>query len=172
GRVVKRPHFHAEQVEHHRQRVGGVAVVVQHQRAGRLGVPGRAGRDGSAAGVRGRGGIVVGGPRLRRGHAAGRQPYAELGALAGAFAVHLYDAAVHFHQLPYQGQADAQPAARALERAVGLHEQLEDLARLRLVEADAAVADTDVDLVADAGLEHDPAAWVRVLRGVVQQVGE
>src|SRR5690606_18167587 len=88
------------------------------------------------------------------------------------FAVHLYDAAVHFHQLPYQGQADAQPAARALERAVGLHEQLEDLARLRLVEADAAVADTDVDLVADAGLEHDPAARVRVLRGVVQQVGE
>ena len=82
-------------------------------------------------------------------------------------------AAVHLDQAADQGQADAEPPLGAVERAVGLGEQVEDAREQLRGDPDAGVADPDDRLVAlSAGLQRDPAPRLGVLGGVVQQVGE
>ena len=81
--------------------------------------------------------------------------------------------AVQLDQAPDQGQADPQPPLAAVERAVGLGEQVEDAREQLRGDPDAGVADPDERLVPLApGLERDPAPRLGVLGGVVQQVGE
>ena len=120
-RIVQRAHFVAEQLEHHRQRVGGIAVVVDHQHA----------RGARRAACAARRCARIGCHAARRPRrVAQRQVHAELAALAEARRCARDRAAVHLHQLPHQRQADAEAAARALDRGVDLREQLEDLVDL------------------------------------------
>ncbi len=82
-------------------------------------------------------------------------------------------AAVQLHQLPHQREADAEPALRALERSIGLHEHVED-ARQQVGEMPMPRSRTRHDRRrrSRAGDDRDRAARLGVLRGVVQQVGE
>jgi hypothetical protein len=153
-------------VEHaqcQRQRVRGVAVVVDHENAAHLfrvrchqrRRGGRRGGDG------------------KRCRARQRQIHDERTAFAGAVALRADLAAVHFHQLPHQRQADTQAAARALERSVGLHEEFEDLVEQMRRNADALVADAHANDVAfHRCLEPDAAIELAVLAGVVEKIGE
>ena len=80
---------------------------------------------------------------------------------------------MHLDELLDHGQADAQPALGAGQRAVALGEQVEDAREQIGPDADAGVADADhgVALV-EAGVKLDPAAGLGVLGRVVQQVDD
>ena len=69
---------------------------------------------------------------------------------------------VHLDEGADQGQAEAEPSLRAVERAVGLGEQLEDAGEHRGVDPDAVVADAEDDLVSlDLGREPNTAPVLR-----------
>ena len=162
-RVVQPPRLVAQQIEHHRQGVGRVAVVVDHQRAARRRVRSRDGRRRQFR-------IAIVGDHA--GHAAGKG-HPELRALSQARTAHADPPAVHLHELLHQGQADAQASTRAFDRGVHLRPEVEDAVHLFRGEADAAVAHADVDVVAFHRGDHvDPSARIRILRRVVEQVGE
>ena len=80
---------------------------------------------------------------------------------------------MHLDELLDHGQADAQPALGAGQRAVALGEQVEDAREQIGRDADAGVADADdgVALV-EAGVQLDPAARLGVLGRVVEQVDD
>ena len=103
----------------------------------------------------------------------GGQADDELAALVGAVAVRLDAAAVHLDQPAHQRQADAQPALRAVERAVDLGEQVED-ARQHLGGMPMPVSRTRMTASSSSALhrEGDRAAFLGVLGGVVEQVAE
>ena len=115
------------------------------------------------------------GPVGRRldGRDRGRQAEDELAAAARAVAPGLDAPAVHLHQAADEGQADPQPPLGAVERAVDLGEQVEDLREHLGGDADAGVADAEDGVLAlAADGQVDPAAVAGVLRGVVQDVGQ
>ena len=107
------------------------------------------------------------------GEEEGGQSDDELAPAVGPLAVGLDAPAVHLHELADQGQADAQPPLRSVERAIDLDEQVEDAGDHLGADADPVVADAEDDLVGLAcHLQADAAAFLGVLRGVVEQVGE
>ena len=96
-----------------------------------------------------------------------------LRAASRALARHADRAAVQLDQAARERQAHAQAHGRALQRAVGLGEHLEDLLAQLGRDAHAAVAHPGEQLAAgDADLEVDPAAGIGELDGVVEQVEE
>ena len=102
-----------EHLQHHRQRVGRVRVVVY---------------DEDAARARPRAAVAAGAGGDRDAAGSGRrQPDDELAPPAGAVAAGLDGAAVHLDQPLDQRQADAQPALRPLQRRRHLREHLEQL---------------------------------------------
>ena len=118
-----------------------------------------------------------GGGRRRRRLAEDRQADDELAAVAEALAVRLDAAAVQLHQPVDEGEADAEPAVRAIQRAGGLHEKIEDARQQFRVDAHAVVAHADDDLGrlgADGtlGAERDVAAVAAVFAGVAEEVAK
>ena len=96
-------------------------------------------RSGCGATTSGRWLVLFGGSlRLGCPH-DDRQAHDELGPLAQPLAAGLDPAAVHLDQSLHQGQADAQPALRPLQRVVHLREHLEDAGQLVGGDADAGV---------------------------------
>ena len=80
---------------------------------------------------------------------------------------------MHLDQLLHQRQADAEAALRALEAAVDLGEHVEHPRQHGRRNAEARVLHRHHRLAGLApGAEDDPAALGRVLRGVVEQVGD
>src|SRR4029077_5185813 len=70
-------------------------------------------------------------------------------------------------------EADAETLARAIARWIDLYEHVEDATEHVGGNPDACVAHRDHGLrPEDPRAEHDAAAPFRVLRGVVQQVGD
>jgi hypothetical protein len=69
---------------------------------------------------------------------------------------------VHFHEPLHQRQPDSEPALRALERAVGLREKLEDRGQDLGRDADAVVGDADHEPVVArvASIETEPPRGV------------
>ena len=97
----------------------------------------------AAVGARGapaRGSALAAGATLRR------QVHHDLRAPPHPFAVGRDPAAVQFHQVLDQRQADAQAALRAVQRLVGLREQVEDVRQESRVDARALVLDRDLHL--------------------------
>ena len=81
--------------------------------------------------------------------------------------------AVQLGQAADERQADAQAALGPIERLVGLDEQVEDVLLHLRGDPDARVADgQDRLIVLAARRGRDSAARIRVLRGVIQQVGD
>ena len=104
---------------------------------------------------------------------AERQPDGKRGAVPEPFALDGDAAAVHFGQLSGQGETDAEPAFGAIERAVGLGEQVEHAAAHFGRQADAVVGDADHGLaVFGESADLDAPAFGRVLGGVGEQVGD
>jgi len=94
----------------------------------------------------------------------------KLRALAD-FAFHPDAAAMHFHQMFGDGQAQPGPASLAGARGVHAIEALEDARLVRGGDADAGIGDGENDFgFAGRGTNHDLAAREGVLRGVVQQI--
>ena len=107
------------------------------------------------------------------GRQGGGEPDDELAPLAGAVARRGDGAAVQLGERPDERQADAQPALRAGERAVGLGEEVEHPREQLRRDADPVVPHPEDDLVPlDPGDELDAAPGRRVLGGVGQEVDE
>ncbi len=101
------------------------------------------------------------------------QPHHELGAFGGTFAVRLDRAGVHLDESLDQRQADAEPTLGTLEGVVDLHEHVEYTREHFLRDADSVVDDSDDHgIIRLLGFDLDAATARRVLRGIVQQVGE
>src|SRR5262249_2689693 len=80
-------------------------------------------------------------------------------------------AAVHLDDVTHDGQAETQAAILARVRAVSLAEPLEDVRQEERLDADASIADRDLDLVSGAPQPgFDAPAFVRELGGVREQV--
>src|SRR5687768_5085467 len=112
------------------------------------------------------------GPRLRRLQRRRRdgQPNDEFAPPAETVAVRFNRAAMHGDKTLYQRQADAEPAHRALQRRIDLHEHVEDPGKLLRGDADAVVANADHGLTAVALDDQlDPPSVLRELASVVQQ---
>ena len=84
----------------------------------------------------------------RRLAAQQRQAHDEFAPLTEARAASFDRPVVHFHQFLDQGQTEAQPVARALQRTVDLREDFEDSAKLVRGDADAGISHSDHRLVA------------------------
>ena len=108
--------------------------------------------------------------RLRGGH---RQAHGEGAALPRPGTAGAERAAMHQHQPARQRQSDAQAAVGSVRRLVHLAEHLEDVAQVLGGDADAVVADGDLQQrAALRGLHRDaPARWC-VLGGIDEQVGQ
>ena len=79
------------------------------------------------------------------------------------------------HQPLREREADAQAPRRAVQRAIGLREQVEDLRQELFIDPYAVVAHADLGMVLLASVfapDLDAASRVRVLGGVVEQVDE
>jgi hypothetical protein len=82
-------------------------------------------------------------------------------------------AAVQFYQALHDGQADAQPALRLLQRPIDLRKHVEHPGQHLRRDADAGVLDADDRLVAlTLDRQPDAAAPLAVLDGVVEQVAQ
>ena len=121
--------FVAAQLQQHGQAVGRVPVVVHDQNAT---LDRRHGFDARRLSRQGR-------QRLGKE----RQAHHELTALTDARAAGFDRAVVHFHQVLHQGQTDAQPVARTLQRRIHLREHLKDAGKLLGGHADAGVLHAD-----------------------------
>ncbi len=143
----------AVELQHHRQRVRRVLVVVDDQYAPR--------RDRDRRRVR----------FARRRTFDQRNVELETRAAAGSFAEYRDVAAMHLDEALDDAKADAETALRAIERAIALHEEIE-YARLQLGrDADAIVADRDQRAAAVfAHFEMDLAAAIAVLHRIGQHV--
>jgi hypothetical protein len=76
---------------------------------------------------------------------------------------------VQFDQSLRDGQADAEPALRAIERLIALHEEVEDVRQDLRVDAGAFVTDADPhDAVNQGGSYVNACAFGRELGGVRQ----
>ena len=87
-----------------------------------------------------------------------RQCHREGGALAGARALGLDGAAVQFDQRFDEGQADAEPAMRTVERLIDLGKHLEDVCQHGLRNACTVVGDRNRGALGSATLF--PAGYV------------
>src|SRR6185436_19030911 len=97
----------------------------------------------------------------------------ELAAFPGAFAARLDTAAVQLRNPLYQRQADPQPALRAIETALALHEQVEDPRQQLRLEAEPRIAHAEHSLARLAAHAHlDAAGRRRVLDRIGQQICE
>ena len=77
------------------------------------------------------------------------------------------------HEPLHDGQADAEPALRPVQTAVGLCEQVEDARQHVGPNADAVVPHPQRHLILLALDDHvDPPAWLRVLRRVRDEIGD
>ncbi len=82
-------------------------------------------------------------------------------------------AAMHLDQPLDQGQSDAQSAVRAVERALGLREEIEYSRQQVARDPDAGITHAQDDLVVGALSQHvDTAARRSELRGVVYEIGD
>ena len=141
----------------HAQRLGGIVVVVD---------------DENPAVRETIDGVRVGEVWLRW-HDDLRQAHDELAAHVGTIAACLDVSAVHRHQAPHQREADAKTALCPAVRSIDLSEHIEHGSQPGRGNADPVVAHRDLDRPVDARRAHrDVPARVRVLRRVVQQVGE
>ena len=101
------------------------------------------------------------------------EPDLDLGALVDAGARGAHAAAVHLDDLPHQREPDAEPAVGAVEGAVDLGEEVEDVAQHLRRNADPVVAHRDHRLVLlGMELEPDAPAFRGVLGGVVEEVAD
>src|SRR5262249_20541256 len=81
------------------------------------------------------------------------------------------EAAVHLDDVARDGQAETQAAIPARVRAVSLAEPLEDVRQEERLDADAGIADRDLDLVSGAPQPRlDAPAFVCELDGVREQI--
>ena len=102
-----------------------------------------------------------------------RQRDHELAALPQSLAERLDGAAVELHQLPDERQANAQARASFERRGRPLREEVEDPAEHLGGDAHAVVADRhDRAAITFLGRHGDSSALRRVLRRVVQEIGE
>src|SRR5258706_13388771 len=134
GAFVRLARLLSEELEHHRERLRGVDIVVDDENAlarRSLGARRRALRLDKH-------GVGAHGPRQADGERA---------ALAQPVARRLDRSAVALHEIPHQRQADAQALADALGRFVDLDEEVPDLRELVPSDADAVVAHADHHVV-------------------------
>src|SRR5256714_1570197 len=140
-----------QQLEH----LAGVVVVLDDQHA-----PADWGRLGAAVAV----------PERRR-HLHARQAHREDAAEPRARTVGRHRAPMQLGERPHQRQADPEAALRAVQRALALDEQAEDLRQHVAGDADALVLDPEHGIVALARRPHaDGAAGRRVLHRVADEV--
>ena len=102
-----------------------------------------------------------------------RKADGELTSGSRPFAVNAHLALVHLDQRSNDSQADAQAAARARERLIGLNEEVKDLGQELGGDSDSGVG--NLDLHVGIGLDDhqvDAAPLWGVFGGVVQEVGE
>ena len=157
--VIHGANFVAHQPQHGAHALRGIAVVVRDENSART-------RVGALFAVLVR-------RRPQRHDGSHRKADDELGALALSLAAGLDVAAVHFHQLPYERQPDAQPALRFFQRPVDLREHVENGGQCLRGDADAGIADGHGNLPFAAGRgQPDVPAALHVLGGVVQQIGK
>jgi hypothetical protein len=100
-----------------------------------------------------------------------RQPDGELAPQSQARTVGIDRPPVHLDELLHEGKPDAQPALRAVERAIRLREEVEDVGEHLGGDPDARVPDTEDHLITflpDG--DRDPTPFVGVFGGVVEQV--
>src|SRR6185295_12368699 len=117
----------------------------------------------------GEGFLFGGGPGLVEDEAG--EADRELGAEAEAGAGDGDGAAVELDEALHQGEADAHAAARHVAALGDLLEGAEDAVETLGGDADAGVADLDLEvIVGDASRERDAAAGVGVLGGVLEEV--
>src|SRR3989449_6197261 len=107
-------HLVTPALEHRGEALGRVLMVLHEEDIETAG--GRAGRSGRRCGGE------LGKPGRER-----RQPRHELAALLEPGAPRLDSPAVQLDQRAYERESDAEPAARAVERGVALHEEVEDV---------------------------------------------
>src|SRR5436190_1650527 len=102
-----------------------------------------------------------------------RQTYLELTAFAQTIAARFYGALVKLDEQLNERQADAKPAASALERAIRLCEQVPDMGQHVGADTDAFVLHFYYYVIA---LMHRVklhyAAAIRIFDGVIEQIGE
>src|SRR5262249_41275312 len=80
---------------------------------------------------------------------------------------------MHLDDVTRDGQAETQTAVFPRGRAVGLAETLEDVRQKLRLDADAGIADRDLDLAFDAPKPRfDAPAFIRELDGVREQIPE
>jgi len=97
----------------------------------------------------------------------------EGGACSSALALGRHDAAVKVDEPLYEGQADAEPAGRAVRRGLALKEQVEDAREIVRLDSPAVVGDLEHRLGRFTRDAHaDVPAGAGVGRGVDEQVGE
>ncbi|HSP96210.1 MAG TPA: hypothetical protein VL049_03045, partial [Candidatus Dormibacteraeota bacterium] len=123
GAVAGHADPQAERLEQHHQALGRLDVVLDDQHAG-IRRPRRLDRY----------------RRRRLDTQPRRQPDDELGAPPDPLAASLDPAAVHLDDLLHQREADAQPAAGAIEGLVGLDEQIEHPRQQVGANADSGIA--------------------------------
>ncbi len=149
----------AEQLHHHRQRVGRVAVVVDNQHA----------PSHVADRLRQRHGQRLLDGRRRQEGERDREGGAATDALTGDR--HL--ATVQLRQPAHQRQADAESTVGPVDRRFHLREHLEDAFHLAGFQANPGVTDLHLRAVAEhAGAQLDAAVGFGILGRVVEQVGE
>ena len=153
--VVLDAHQVAVGLEQRGEHLRGVGIVVHHQHPHRTFI-----------------GLVRRLPcLLRLATRQQRQADHEFAALVRPLAEGRHPPAMQRHQAFHQRQADAQAALRAVRRALGLREQVEDIGQHLRLDALPVVAYRDHGFAAFAGhAQGDLAARRRVLGGVIQDV--
>ena len=83
------------------------------------------------------------------------------------------DAAMQFGDAARQAQSNAESTLDRVRGAGGLGEELEDISQRFAVHAYSSVAHTDNDMASQlSDAEGDVPAFVSVLRGIVEKVGQ
>src|SRR5471032_2245340 len=103
----------------------------------------------------------------------GRQADYELATAVESFAVRPYAAPMQFDQAMHQRQAKTEARGLAVERALGLHKDIEDR-RDEFSHHANTVVDHRQQRVIQLSFDRDPdmTAWARVFDRVAQQVGD
>ena len=97
----------------------------------------------------------------------------EPAAVRGSSALHEQLPGVQFDDVAREGQADAESAARALQRRVDLGEQFEDPFPLFRRKADAVIDDRDFDHVGSGHDYHvDRRTAIGILHRIADQIGD
>ena len=149
----------AQNVEHHRQALRRVLVIVHNQDT----------PPGETDGVH-----VVRRDRLRGFQPGGPgQAHHELAPLTRSRTLGFNAASVHLDQPLHQHQPDAEPALCAIQGEIDLHKHIKDSRQHLPGNAGAVIPDANSDpFVVAPGRHPDVPARTGVLGGIVQQVGE